>query len=243
MNTTDLLLYAGIATYPLLWLLERLFPAVPLPRRPLWELAGLLFLTAFMLLSIWLPAQIPPSWFEISLVSLALQPLWLQVLAGYAVYTLIGYCWHRSAHHFDWQWRTFHQMHHFAPRLDVAGSYLFHPLEGAAYTAIAIVATVTLLGLHPVAGSAVGFLSAFNAVFQHANIRTPRWIGYLVQRPEAHAVHHQTGLHRYNYADLPLWDLLFGTYRSGSNPRREVGFGELGGAEWAKGLALRNIQR
>jgi sterol desaturase/sphingolipid hydroxylase (fatty acid hydroxylase superfamily) len=38
-------------------------------------------------------------------------------------------------------------------------------------------------------------------------------------------VHHQAGLHAYNYSDLPLWDALFGTLR---NPRRwseRCGFG------------------
>jgi sterol desaturase/sphingolipid hydroxylase (fatty acid hydroxylase superfamily) len=56
------------------------------------------------------------------------------------------------------------------------------------------------------------------------NIRTPRWLGYLIQRPEAHCIHHQRDVHAYNYGDLPIWDILFGTFR---NPRRfqgEVGF-------------------
>ena len=60
---------------------------------------------------------------------------------------------------------------------------------------------------------------AFNAAFQHANIRTPRWLGYLIQRPESHGVHHGRGIHRYNYADLPLWDMVFGTFR---NPQPEA---------------------
>lgn len=44
-----------------------------------------------------------------------------------------------------------------------------------------------------------------------------RWLGYVIQRPEAHAVHHGRGIHAYNYGDLPLRDLLFGTFR---NPER-----------------------
>jgi len=56
----------------------------------------------------------------------------------------------------------------------------------------------------------------FNAMFQHANIRTPHWLGYLIQRPESHNIHHARGVHRYNYSDLPLWDMVFGTFR---NPR------------------------
>jgi hypothetical protein len=53
-------------------------------------------------------------------------------------------------------------------------------------------------------------------LFYHWNIRTPYWLGFLIQRPESHLVHHQEGLHTYNFSDLPLWDILFGTFR---NPR------------------------
>jgi len=35
-----------------------------------------------------------------------------------------------------------------------------------------------------------------------------------LQRPENHLVHHQAGHHSHNFSDLPLWDVLFGTYRS-----------------------------
>ena len=35
----------------------------------------------------------------------------------------------------------------------------------------------------------------------------------MVQTPELHAVHHQLDVHRYNFADLPVWDRLFGTYK------------------------------
>lgn len=34
--------------------------------------------------------------------------------------------------------------------------------------------------------------------------------------PEIHCVHHQEGLHSYNFSGLPVWDMLFGTFR---NPR------------------------
>ncbi len=40
-------------------------------------------------------------------------------------------------------------------------------------------------------------------------VRTPVWLGYLIQRPEAHCEYHRLGVHAYNYGDLPLWDLVF----------------------------------
>ena len=49
------------------------------------------------------------------------------------------------------------------------------------------------------------------------NIRTPQWLGYVIQRPEAHGLHHARGIHAYNYGSLGIWDLVFGTFR---NPAR-----------------------
>jgi sterol desaturase/sphingolipid hydroxylase (fatty acid hydroxylase superfamily) len=69
-------------------------------------------------------------------------------------------------------------------------------------------------------------LTGIAELFYHWNVKTPYWVGYLIQRPESHLVHHQDGLHAYNYGDLPLWDILFGTFR---NPRAwdaRCGFGE-----------------
>ncbi len=57
------------------------------------------------------------------------------------------------------------------------------------------------------------------------DIRTPRWLGYLIQRPESHCVHHQRGWHRNNYSDLPLWDILFGTFENPDASRYSCGFG------------------
>src|SRR3546814_7488520 len=61
-------------------------------------------------------------------------------------------------------------------------------------------------------------------MFQHANIKTPHWLGYLIIRPESHTLHHQRGVHRHNYCDLPLWDMIFGTFRNPRYWEGEAGF-------------------
>jgi sterol desaturase/sphingolipid hydroxylase (fatty acid hydroxylase superfamily) len=79
--------------------------------------------------------------------------------------------------------------------------------------------------------------------FYHWNIRTPRWVGWIVQRPEAHRVHHEYQRHTRNYGDLPILDWLFGTLenpvryvsRCGFNPRHEARFIEM--------LALRDVHK
>jgi sterol desaturase/sphingolipid hydroxylase (fatty acid hydroxylase superfamily) len=57
-------------------------------------------------------------------------------------------------------------------------------------------------------------------------VRTPRWIGWFFVRPEAHAVHHQRDVHAFNYSDLPLWDILFGTFKNPATFDGEVGFAQ-----------------
>src|SRR3546814_13520217 len=81
------------------------------------------------------------------------------------------------------------------------------------------------------------------SVFQHSNSRTPRWLGYLVQRPESHSVHHQRGVHAYNYSDLPLFDIVFGTFRNPRDFAPEQGFWQGASARVPQMLAFRDIAR
>ena len=39
-------------------------------------------------------------------------------------------------------------------------------------------------------------------------------------------MHHQEDLHRYNYADLPLWDMMFGTFYNPRSFEKRCGFGD-----------------
>jgi hypothetical protein len=113
-----------------------------------------------------------------------------------------------------------HQIHHSPQRIDISGSTLFHPVEMVVQVAAADLRTVIVLGLDPLAAALVGYVAAFHGLFQHWNVATPRWLGVLIQRPEAHCEHHRLGVHANNYGDLPIWDLLFGTFR---NPARFEG--------------------
>lgn len=129
---------------------------------------------------------------------------------GVLVYELCHYWYHRKAHEWDWLWRAGHQMHHSAESLDAFGAYYLHPFDAAMFTSIASLVFFPLLGLSVEAGVLAALFLTFNAMFQHANIRTPHWLGNIIQRPESHHVHHNR--HRMNYSDLPLWDMLFGTF-------------------------------
>ena len=73
------------------------------------------------------------------------------------------------------------------------------------------------------------------------SLRTPRWLGYIIQRPESHSVHHGKGLHRYNYSDLPLWDIVFGTFRNPEGFQSEHGFYQGASARIPEMLAFRDV--
>src|SRR5690606_33844971 len=131
---------------------------------------------------------------------------------GYLSTTLVLYTWHRAEHRFDFLWRV-HQLHHSPRHLNVYVAGVNHPLDLAIAMSFAFPVGLFVLGIDPVAAVIVSHLGGAAAFVQHANIGTPRWLTFVVQRPEAHCIHHQRGLHAYNYSDLPLWDYLFGTLR------------------------------
>lgn len=139
---------------------------------------------------------------------------------GILGYELAHYWYHRAAHRFDWLWYAGHQMHHSAERVDAWGAFYLHPFDAAMFATWSVLVPFGVFGLGAEAGALVAVFLTFNAVFQHANIRTPHWLGYLIQRPESHRIHHGRGVHQRNYSDLPLWDMLFGTFE---NPRDVTG--------------------
>ncbi|MES2974444.1 MAG: sterol desaturase family protein [Pseudomonadota bacterium] len=163
-------------------------------------------------------------------------------LAGILCYELCHYAYHRSAHSFRWLWRI-HQMHHSAETLDAWGAYYLHPLDAVFFVTWSSLVMFPLLGLAPEAGAvAVAFIT-FAGIFQHANLKTPRWLGFIVQRPESHAIHHARAVHHENFADLPLLDMLFGTF---NNPRHSVekleqGFYFGASRRWLESLLLRDV--
>lgn len=201
---------------------EALFPARRLPRSWGWRVRGFVW----FLISGALFTNMPRLWsgwarehelFDTSSIGLWGVPL-VMLVANF-----VGYVWHRLRHAVPLLWR-FHQMHHSAERLDVSGAFLFHPVETVAVAFLIGMTSTFLLGVSADAAALAGTIGFFNACFQHANIRTPRWLGYLVQRPESHSIHHGRGVHAFNYMDLPLYDIVFGTFKNPREREPELGF-------------------
>jgi sterol desaturase/sphingolipid hydroxylase (fatty acid hydroxylase superfamily) len=139
---------------------------------------------------------------------------------GYLVHTCVYYFWHRVRHTNAFLWRWVHQVHHSPQRIEVVTSFYKHPIEIALNGLLSSVVLYLVVGLGPEAGAVAMLANGVAELFYHFNVRTPFWLGYFIQRPESHCVHHQEALHHYNYADLPIFDLLFGTFR---NPRQWAG--------------------
>ena len=146
-------------------------------------------------------------------------------LVGYVSITFVYYWWHRWRHESALLWRWFHQLHHSPQRIEVVTSFYKHPFELLANSALSSAILYLLVGLGPQAAAQTVLLTGLAELFYHWNVKTPYWLGFIVQRPESHCVHHQTGLHHYNYSDLPIWDMLFGTFRNPRSWQARCGFG------------------
>lgn len=175
------------------------------------------------------------------LLALGHLPFALQVAIGFLLLEFAIYLWHRAMHRTPALWRALHQMHHSAERVDIWGAFYFHPLDMVGWALLGSLCLVGIVGLSPEATLIVSIASTFCSMFQHANIRTPHWIGYLVTRPESHALHHERGVHAFNYGDIPLWDMLFGTFRNPRAWQSEAGFHDGSTLRIAPMLAGREI--
>lgn len=213
-----------LATFAGLALLEALFPARPLPAVRGWRARGLISFAVFFFASSYLPMFWDQHLAPYRVFDLTGWGTAGGAVAGILVYELGLYAWHRALHRSNLLWRTFHQMHHSAERVDTAGAFYFSPLDIVGLTLLVSLALVVVVGVTPEAAAVTILATNFLGIFQHANLRTPRWLGYLVQRPESHAVHHARGVHRFNYSDLPVFDILGRTFRNPARAPSEAGF-------------------
>ncbi|MDP3845498.1 MAG: sterol desaturase family protein [Pseudomonas sp.] len=220
MPLADLIGIAIPLAFTLLLIIEARYPARVFSDVRNWRMAGALFFVMVLMVGSVVPLLIPVPWLQQhSLLNLNDLGLWA-IAPGVLAVTLVGYWLHRALHRFDWLWLGAHQLHHSPDRVDVAGAYFAHPLEIALKVGSSTLITSFVLGLTPLTTALVGLFVALTSLFQHSNINTPRWLGYLVQRPESHCLHHEYQVHGRNYSDLPLWDMLFGTF---VNPHRFTG--------------------
>jgi len=221
METLELLTLLCLPAFLVLDLVHRARPYAPTRH---WRPRALLVSAASFGLSVGV-AALWGTWLDgVHLIDGGGLGVWGGAAVGVLVYQLLHYAYHRAAHRVDGLWRWAHQMHHSAESLDAFGAQYLSPLDTVVFATLSSLVFFPLLGLPLEAGVIGAAFLMFNAVFQHANLRTPRWLGYVIQRPESHSLHHGRGVHAFNYADLPVVDMLFGTYCNPHEHRAEVGF-------------------
>lgn len=238
-------LYASLAAvFVLLFALEQMFPAQREPFNPGWYLRALainLFQLATMFAIV---VALNPLLAPFALIHLSNRiPAPLAGLAAALLGSLIQYGWHRAAHASDFLWRMFHQIHHSPGRVDILLTNYSHPLDYAVNTLIHSFAAVVVLGLDADSIAWAVFIYGVNNYYSHCNLRSPRWLGYLLQRPEMHRIHHKLGHHAQNYG-FPVWDMLFGTWVNPSE-REDFAYGFGGNREerlWSM-LVGRDVNR
>lgn len=211
------------ATFVVFLILERIFPGRELPRVRRWLLKGVLFFIVAATINALIPALVVSALGSHAPHGLVGLGTVLGGVVGFLVGDIVSYGLHRLMHNWPFLWRWTHQMHHSAERVDIAGGAYFHPFDITLQVGVTTVATL-MLGISPDAAALAGYVGFVVAMFQHLNVRTPQWIGWIIQRPEAHAVHHARGIHAYNYGNFMLWDIVLGTFRNPATFNEPAGF-------------------
>jgi len=212
-----------LAMYASLMIWEALKSGRQLPVVKYWRVRGLVAFVLYFYLASYLPLIWDSYLAQFQLINLSGAGLVPGVIVGVLVYEFGVYVWHRAMHKNNTLWKVFHQMHHSAERLDTFGAFYFSPYDMIGFTLLGSISLVLIVGLAPEAATITILIINFLGIFQHTNIKTPRWLGYIVQRPESHTIHHAKGIHGFNYSDLPIFDIIFGTFKNPDKYEHETG--------------------
>lgn len=213
-----------ISIFLVLMIAEELFPGRALPKIKNWKIKGISAFVLYFFLSTYLPMFWNDTLAKYQLFDMSSLGDYGGAIVALLIYEFGVYIWHRSMHKSNILWRVFHQMHHSAERVDTYGAFFFSLMDMIGFTFLTSLALVVAGGFTVQATIYAIYGATFLAVIQHANIKTPQWMGYIFQRPESHSLHHAKGVHGFNYSDLPLFDIILGTFKNPKEFASETGF-------------------
>ena len=210
-----------------LMILERLYPDQPLTPVPGWW-KRVLLINMYQLLVVVVGMYTWEEWLpDAHLFQLRhyVNPM-VGGLIAYLIHTWLFYWFHRARHNVYFLWLWFHQLHHSAQRIETITSFYKSPQEILVDSILMTTLVYPILGLSKESTLWLSGCAAFGEYFYHMNIKTPTWIGYFIQRPESHRIHHlrKKRDHSLNYADLPIWDILGGTFENPKEMTKPTGF-------------------
>ncbi len=205
-------------------LFERIKPGRMLPKIKNWYYMALMINVIQLIITL-LTARL---WIEIfGEISLFKIRNWqseiLQGFFGWLIGTFFFYWWHR-VRHMKGFWLIFHQLHHSPSRIEAVTSFYKHPIEILADAILSALILYPLLGCSLMGMFWYNCFAGIGEYLYHSNIKTPKWFRYFIQTPELHSIHHQFGVHKYNFGDIPIWDRIFGTYKDTTKFAERCGF-------------------
>lgn len=230
-----------ICIFLALMLAEAIMPARKLPSIKFWRMKGITAFLIYFFISSYLPLIWSDYLAEYRIFNLTFLGDYWGGLIALLLYQFGVYLWHRSMHKNSLLWRVFHQMHHSAERVDTYGAFYFSPMDMIGFTFLTSLAMVWIAGFTAQASIYAIYGATFLSVIQHTNIKTPQWTGYIFQRPESHSLHHAKGIHAFNYSDIPLFDIIFGTFRNPKDFVQETGFYNGASSEIIRMLLFKDI--
>jgi len=205
-------------------LFERIKPGRILPKIKNWYYMALIINVIQLIITL-LTARL---WIEIfGEISLFKIRNWqseiLQGFFGWLIGTFFFYWWHR-VRHMKGFWLIFHQLHHSPSRIEAVTSFYKHPIEILADAILSALILYPLLGCSLMGMFWYNCFAGIGEYLYHSNIKTPKWFRYFIQTPELHSIHHQFGVHKYNFGDITIWDRIFGTYKDATEFTERCGF-------------------
>ncbi len=230
-----------ISIFFILVIAEAIVPARILPQIKYWRMKGIIAFFIYFFVSSYLPLIWNNYLSDYKIFDLIFLGDYWGGLTALFFYELGVYVWHRSMHKSHLLWRIFHQMHHSAERVDTYGAFYFSLMDMIGFTLLTSLTMVWVGGFTVHATIYAIYGATFLAIIQHTNIKTPQWTGYIFQRPEAHSLHHAKGVHAFNYSDLPLFDIIFGTFRNPNEFSQETGFYNGASSKIGKMLLFKDI--
>jgi sterol desaturase/sphingolipid hydroxylase (fatty acid hydroxylase superfamily) len=153
---------------------------------------------------------------------------WLRIVAGFMLFDIFMYWWHRANHKVRFLWK-FHRFHHKDQKLNTTSAIRFHVVEiTLSYVVRFCVFPIIGLTVHVIILYAIVLFPVI--VFHHSNIaiagKVDRVLRKLFVTPGMHRIHHSKIVTETNsnYGSVfPYWDNLFRSYKS--KPTKEIEFG------------------
>lgn len=167
-------------------------------------------------------------WGLFNLISL---PQWLGVLLAVILLDMMIYWQHVAFHRIPVLWRL-HKVHHADRDLDASSGLRFHPVE-IVISMIYKMVIVVALGTPVVAVIIFEILLNACAIFNHANVRLPKWLErplrLVMVTPALHRIHHSV-IERETNTNFGFsviwWDKIFRSYTDQPAGKLTLGLSE-----------------